>query len=274
MSLSSLEQSLREYPLLRRILSELEPYDFRNLLLAGAEMPMSRASANKFLIRRICEICGHTNDRERVYPCIGCYAEPCNINLQDNIENRWSQKLTVNEPHGVEVCHGCIPSIAWARRVIDWLPKERLALLKTKVQTYFFMCKEHCLENFNPSLGLPPAQCGCPAFLEEGNNADEQGRVRCLQCFGKTHLSLHFKAAYFKTALRYRQTTTTFADSFEYSGTEPSLEETCCMLDCKEKIWDDVHNPAFSVFCPSCVTVFDPKVDGTAGRKAPEECYF
>lgn len=42
------------------------------------------------------------------------------------------------------------------------------------------------------------------------------------------------------------------------------------MLDFKERIWGDVHNLAFSVFCPACGTVFKPKVDDTVGRAVPE----
>lgn len=259
MSLSSLERSLRIYPILREILSRLEPYDFLNLFLAGVEMPIPRASANKLLIRRVCEICGHTNERKRVYPCIKYYSKPCTIDLRGNIENRWFQKFTTIEPCSMEICKGCIRLIHKWIQTADWLTSQRLALLETGVSKYLYMCKEHCLENFNPSQALLPAQCGCPALLAEGNAADEQGRVRCGECLEKTRMSLHIKAVCFKFALRYRQTTTTFANTFEYSGTEPSLIRTCCMLDCKEKIWDDGHNPAFSVFCPSCMTVFKPE---------------
>lgn len=46
------------------------------------------------------------------------------------------------------------------------------------------------------------------------------------------------------------------------------------MLDCKERIWGDVHNLAFSVFCPACGTVFKPTVDDTVGRAAPEGYFF
>lgn len=261
MSLSLLEQSLRIYPILRGILSRLEPYDFSNLLLAGVEMPITSASANKLFIRRICEMCKHTNERKRVYPCIGCYSEPCDIDLHGNIENRWLRKLTVVEPHSMEICKACVPSTPW-RPTADWLTSEKWALLGKGIPMYFYMCKQHCLENFNPSMALPLTQCGCPALFEEGYPADGQGRVRCRACFEKTRMTVHIKTVCFMEALRYRQTTTTTttsADTSSSSGTKTSLMHTCCMLDCKEKIWDDRHNSAFSVFCPACVTVFKPE---------------
>lgn len=275
MSLSSFEQALREYPILRRIVPELEPCEFRNLLLAGVNMPMTRTLANKFLIRRDCIICGFTNEKQRVHPCIGCYSEHWEIDLQGDIETRWYQKLT-NEPHEIEICEACIPATGGMLTDILWLNSARMALLRKSVQKCYFMCKEHCLENYNASLALPPGQCDCRAFLDEGNPANEKS-FRCDECLGKTEMSLHLKAAHFKTALRYRQTTTNFADSYEYSGTELSLDETCCMLDCKEKIWDDVNNPAFLAFCPSCATVFKQKdvleheVDGTSARELLEK---
>lgn len=62
------------------------------------------------------------------------------------------------------------------------------------------------------SLALPAAQCGCSALLDEGNTAVEQGRLSCGECLEKAETSLHIKALKFQMALRYRQTTTTFAD--------------------------------------------------------------
>lgn len=81
------ERILFTYPLLKRIVSELEPGDFRNLLLSGQVLPISRNKANKFLISLECS-CGFNNATGKVFQCIGSFHEPRMLDIE-KIESYW-----------------------------------------------------------------------------------------------------------------------------------------------------------------------------------------
>lgn len=248
LSSEQLEQVLCLYPLLTRVVSELEPGEFRNLLLSGQRVPMSRSEANKFLISMVCGLCRNNNATRKITPCVGTFFEPIILDLE-NVESYWSQptaasnfKCVVDEPENT-CCHLCI--------AIERLTYHRI-MANGSLGEQYSMCKTHCLEKFHPPPALPNEKCRCGAWLIEES-------WRCPHCFITAFIQLGVRGRNFESALRYRQTTTTFATqepTFEYSADEPGLEETCCMMDCKERVWDDVESPAFLLFCSRCSTIY------------------
>ena len=268
------ERILFTYPLLKRIVSELEPGDFRNLLLSGQVLPMSRSEANKFLISLQCFFCQRSNAARMVFPCVGIFDEPVTLDLE-KIESYWYQLTTAYNDkckfnkrflrlgdvreHRPACCQFCIPRFL----LVNQMHWERASgqLLDMR----YHMCKNHCLENFHPPLALPKGKCRCEALLLD------QG-WRCYLCDVDVWLQLKTRGKNFKSALRYRQTVTTFATqepTCEYKADEPSLEETCCMMDCKGSVWEDVENAAFLVFCARCSTVYKEKdMDAVRGLRS------
>lgn len=198
---------------------------------------MSRSEANKFLISKLCSFCRFRNATRRIFPCIGTFSEQISPDLE-NIESYWSP-LTLASNYKCEgdnaknaCCHLCLPI---EPSLYYWIMVSRLSGMQ------HFMCETHCKEK---------CRCG-PCAIGEG--------WRCLRCFLTTLVQLDMRGRNFKRALRYRQTTTTFATqepTFKYSAEEPGLEETCYMMDYKERVWDDVENPAFLLFCACCSTIY------------------
>lgn len=252
---------LLTYPLLKRILSDLEPGDFRNLLLSGQVLPMSRNEANKFLISTVCATCRCQNTTRKVFRCIGSLGEPTKLDIE-NIESYWSPPTTVpntkcnghnkwdEHEHLMACCQSCKETHFDSNRarVVESISKQLQPMR-------YHMCKIHCLESFHPPLVLPNGKCKCEAWL--------QGHGwRCSQCLLAAWCCLRVRGENFNNALYYRQNTTTFATqepTSECRENEPSLAETCCMIDCKERVWEDVENPAFVVFCGCCSTVYKEK---------------
>lgn len=250
-SANSLDRILFSYPILKGVISELEPGEFRNLLLSGQRLPMSRDEADKYLIFMECGVCEHSNATRKVFSCVGTFTEPINLDLE-KIESYWSQLILASnfeckglkEEAFVGYCQLCMQA--------DFADMQNSVRVQGFPCMQCPMCKTHCLENFHPPLALPMEKCRCEALLtEEG--------WRCMGCFVTAFGHLHVRGQNFKSALRYRQTTTTFATqepTFEYRAEEPSLEETCCMMDCRERVWDDLENPAFVLFCARCSTIY------------------
>ena len=250
------ERTLFTYPLLKGIVSELEPSDFHNLLLSGQVLPMSRSEANKFFVSVKCE-CGSSNAERIVFECIGSFREPLTLELE-KIESYWSPLVNICNgeclawrPSGQDktCCQSCKVTFSNGERA------SREVISKKLLSMRYHMCKTHCLENFRSPLALPKGKCRCEGLLQEK-------RWRCATC---TQLSFHFlnkRGENFKKARLHRHTVATFATqepTSEYEPNELSLEETCCMMDCKERVWEDVENDAFLVFCPRCSTVYKEK---------------
>lgn len=255
------EQILFKYPLLKRILSELEPGDFRSLLLSGQVVPMSREEANKFLISMVCHFCRCNNATRKVFPCVGSLSEPPKLDIE-NVESYWSTPTAASHnkcnahnkwdehEHLMACCQFCRETHFGSDRA------RVMKSISIQLQPLRYrMCKIHCLENFHPPLVLPNEKCECEAWLQ-GNG------WRCFRCLLGAWRCLRTRGENFHHALHYRQTTTTFATqepTFEYKEDEPSLQETCCMIDCKERVWQDVENAAFVMFCACCSTVYKEK---------------
>lgn len=253
------EQILFTYPLLKRIVSDLEPGEFRNLLLSGQVLPMSRNEANKFLISMVCTTCRNSNATRKVFPCIGSFHHPPNLDLEE-IESWWSPindpfridcDLDGPQPYRTASCERCMEGLFSVKRIYQRLTTAS----RSGPPMRLHMCKTHCLENFQPPLALPKDKCKCDYWLNEQS-------WRCSICFLHAWCMLNLRGKRFIDALRYRQTTTTFATqepTFNDRTDEPSLEETCCMIDCKERVWEDVEDAAFLVFCSRCSTVYKEK---------------
>lgn len=131
----------------------------------------------------------------------------------------------------------------------------RETIAKRLLHMRYHTCKPHCLENFHPPLALPEEKCRCEGFLQEK-------RWRCRFCTQIAFNCLNKRGATFKKAWRYRQTVTTYATqepTLENKPDEPGLKKMCCMMDCKERIWEDVENAAFLGFCARCSTVYKEK---------------
>lgn len=47
--------------------------------------------------------------------------------------------------------------------------------------------------------------------------------------------------------------------TFNDKTDKPSPEKTRCMIDCKKKVWENVKNAAFLVFCMCYSTVYKEK---------------
>ncbi len=240
---ATLEQLMASYPVLTLILRCLEPVDYRNMLLAGMRMPVSRKLALRHLIQKRCSTCSNTNATGPIIGCGGCHV---NRRQRPTGLTNWCPVEISNRAHpsnlnGRHTCTSCREFQEDGRAMRVW---KDLNFWPTGQPNGLPMCKEHCLEHFNPPLSLPPRQCQCLALMDK--------EWRCSSCSAETQKAFNYHAANFVKAWNHQYRRLGKMMGRRARKSRPPLEEMCCILGCASMAWTDWANPAWLEMCPVC----------------------